>query len=303
MLITRRSFLKYCAAASAALGLDHSALRAVEQAAGGPDGPSVLWLQGSGCSGCSISFLNYISPNDPKDAADVLIRSVSLDYHPTLSAGAGQMVVDQVKKADNFILLVEGGVPTAFGGHACVPWSDGDKEITFEQAVRELASKARQVVCVGTCASYGGINAIGENPAGVKAVGVITGGNTVNVPGCPPHPNWIVSTLVSVLQGKTIPVDDRGRPTSIYGRRIHDECPFEDRGKARSFGVNGRCMEELGCQGPGTGAPCARMKWNNGINWCVQAGSICLGCTEPSFPNPVERRRGRGGGRGRGPRM
>ncbi len=298
MLITRRSFLKYCAAASAALGLNPTDLWAVEQATGRPEAPSVLWLQGSGCSGCSISFLNYISPSDPKDAADVLIRSVSLAYHPTLSAGAGQTVVDEVKRADNFILLVEGGVPTAFGGHACVPWSDGGKEITFEQAVRDLAGRAKQVVCIGTCASYGGVNAIGGNPAGVKTVREVTGGSTLHVPGCPPHPNWIVSTLVSVLQGKNIPVDDRGRPTSIYGRRIHDECPFEDRGKARSFGINGKCMEDLGCQGPATGAPCAQMKWNNGVNWCVQAGSPCLGCTEPTFPNPAQRRRGRGQGRG-----
>ena len=119
-MITRRSFLKYCAAATAALGLDPMDLRAVEQATGRPDAPTVLWLQGSGCSGCSISFLNYISPSEPKDATDVLIRSVSLAYHPTLSAGAGQTVVDEVKKADNFILLVEGGVPTQFNGGASI---------------------------------------------------------------------------------------------------------------------------------------------------------------------------------------
>ncbi len=296
MQITRRSFLKYCAAASAALGLDRLELAGVEAAMNRPDSPSVLWIQGSGCSGCSISFLNYISPSEPKDATEVLIHTMSVAYHPTLSAGAGQTVVDPIQKADNFILLVEGGVPTAFGGHACVPWTDGDKEIPFEQAVRDLASRSRQVIAIGTCASYGGVNAIGGNPTGVKAVGAIVGGQILNVPGCPPHPNWIVSTLVSVLQGKEIPVDDRGRPASLYGRRIHDECPFEDRGKARSFGVNGRCMEDLGCQGPGTGAPCARMKWNNGVNWCVQAGSPCLGCTEPSFPNPVPRRRGRSRG-------
>ncbi len=301
MQITRRTFLKYCSAASVALGLGPVELGGIADALANPESPSILWLQGNGCSGCSVSFMNFVSSTPPVDASDVLIHTINLAYHPIFSAAVGDLAVQTVYQAENFVLLVEGAVPTAFGGHACVPWSDGDKEITFDIAVKTLAAKARRVVSIGTCAAFGGIGAIGSNPTGSKSVRDAAGIATINISGCPPHPNWIVSTLLRILQGKEIPLDGNGRPTSIYGQRVHEQCPFEDRGEARSFGINGQCMERLGCQGPGTGASCPQHKWNSGINWCVAAGGLCLGCTEPAFPNPVPR--GRGGGRGRGRRQ
>lgn len=303
MQISRRAFLRYCALASAALGLGPKELTDLEEALAGPEAPSVLWLQGSGCSGCTISFLNFVSPSEPVDAAEVLIKSVNLIYHPTLSAGAGESVVADVKKATKFILLVEGGVPTAFGGHACAPWSDGGREVPFLEAVRALAEKATQVVCVGTCAAYGGISAMGANPTAVKSVREATGKSTINVSGCPPHPNWIVETLVQLLQGKTVAVDSQGRPVSLYGgRRMCDQCPFHGRGEARSLGGRAQCMEALGCWGQAGSAPCPSTQWNNRVSWCVAAGSPCLGCTDPTFPGAVSllRQRGMGGGRGRG---
>lgn len=302
MQISRRAFLKCCALASTSLGLGPEDLVGLEAALANPNSPSVLWLQGSGCSGCTISFLNYISPSEPVDAADVLIKSVNLVYHPTLSAGAGESVVTGVKAATNFILLVEGGVPTAFGGHACIPWSDGGREVPFHEAVRTLSEKATQVVCVGTCAAYGGVSAMGANPTAVKSIREAIGKDTINVSGCPPHPNWIVETLVQLLQGKTVSLDSQGRPVSIYGsRRMCDQCPFRGQGETRTLGVRGRCMEALGCRGEVASSPCPTTQWNNRANWCIAAGSPCLGCTESTFPGAsLSRRGGRGGGPGRG---
>jgi hydrogenase small subunit len=284
-------------------------LAGLKTALANPDAPSVLWLQGSGCSGCTISFLNYVAPSEPLDAADVLIKSVNLVYHPTLSAGAGESVVAGIKQAANFLLLVEGAVPTAFGGHACMPWSEGGREVPFQEAVRALSEKATQVVCIGTCAAYGGISAMGSNPAAAKSVQEVIGKATINVPGCPPHPNWIVETLIPLLQGKTVASDGRGRPVSLFGgRRMCDQCPFHGRGETRSLGVRDRCMEGLGCQGETNPAPCPTTQWNNRVNWCIAAGSPCLGCTDPAFPGATSMLRRRGGpggpggpgGRGRG---
>jgi hydrogenase small subunit len=303
MQISRRAFLRYCALASASLGLGPKELTDLEEALANPEAPSVLWLQGNGCSGCTISFLNYVALSEPVDAADVLIKSVNLLYHPTLSAGVGEAVVADIKKAGNFLLVVEGGVPTAFGGHACAVWSDGGREVTFLEAVQTLTKSARQVLCVGTCAAYGGISAMGANPTATKGVRAATGTSTINVSGCPPHPNWIVETLVQMLQGKTVDVDAQGRPVSLYGgRRMCDECPFHGRGEARSLGVRGQCMEALGCWGQLGSAPCPTTQWNNRVNWCMAAGSPCLGCTDPTFPGATTllRRRGGGGGPGRG---
>lgn len=301
MQISRRTFLKYCAMASASLGLGPEELVGLKDALANPSSPSVLWLQGSGCSGCTSSFLNYISPSEPVDATEVLIKSVNLVYHPTLSAGAGESAVTNAKKATNFILLVEGGVPTAFEGHACVSWSVGGKKVTFNEAVQTLSEKAHQVMCVGTCAAYGGISAMGTNPMAVKSVREAIGKDTINVSGCPPHPNWVVETLVQLLQGKTVSPDSQGRPISIYGgRRMCDQCPFEGREETRILGVTGRCMEALGCWGEAISAPCPTTQWNNQVNWCIAAGSPCLGCIEPTFPGTsLSRRRGRGGQRER----
>jgi hydrogenase small subunit len=303
MQISRRAFLRSCALASAALGLGPKELTDLEEALASPEAPSVLWLQGSGCSGCTISFLNYVSPSEPVDAAEVLIRSVNLLYHPTLSAGAGESVVAGVKKADNFILLVEGAVPTAFGGHACMPWSEGGREVPFLEAVRTLSEKAKQIVCIGTCASFGGISAMGANPTAAKSIAAAIGKSTINISGCPPHPDWIVGTLVPLLQGKDLTLDGQGRPVSLFGgRRMCDQCPFHGRGEARSLGETGRCMEALGCWGELGSAPCPTTQWNNRVSWCVAAGSPCLGCTDPTFPGATTllRQRGGGGGRGRG---
>jgi Ni,Fe-hydrogenase I small subunit len=55
---------------------------------------------------------------------------VNLVYHPTLSAGAGESVVAAIRQAKRFILLVAGGVPMAFGGHACIPWSGGSLSLS-----------------------------------------------------------------------------------------------------------------------------------------------------------------------------
>jgi len=296
MQISRRIFLKYCALAAASLELGPEELTGLKKALANPNSPSVLWLQGSGCSGCTSSFLNYVSPSEPYDAADVLIKSVNLVYHPTLSAGAGESVVTYIKKANNFILLIEGGVPTAFEGHACVSWSVGGKEVTFLEAVQTLSEKAYQVMCIGTCAAYGGISAMGANPMAVKSIREAIGKDTINVSGCPPHPNWVVETLVQLLQGKPVSLDGQGRPVSIYGgRRMCDQCPFEGRGETRTLGVREQCMEALGCWGEAISAPCPTMQWNNRVNWCIAAGSPCLGCIEPTFPGAsLSRRRGRG---------
>ena len=287
MQITRRSFLQYCTAASATLGISAAELLSVRQALANPSAPSVIWLQGSGCSGCTISFLNYVSATAPKSAADVLITNINLLYHPNLAAGAGDTVVSIVNQAlasGNFILIVEGGVPTAFGGHACAPWSDAGQEVTFLEAVTKLAAKASKIVCVGNCAAFGGVSASGANPTAVKSVQGATGKATVNIAGCPPHPNWIVWAVVQLLQGKAIAVDSYGRPKYLYSKSIHDHCPLRETEKTNNFGVAGRCLEELGCRGPSTFADCATAKWNNGVNWCVGASAPCIGCTSASFP-------------------
>jgi hydrogenase small subunit len=287
MGITRRDFLKYCGLSAAALGLSSMDLLHLKEAMADPNGPQVLWLQGAGCTGCSVSFLNLISEKSPTNAGDVLINYLNLVYHPNLMGLAGQAaadVADQAYQKGEYILIVEGGVPTAFNGAACWAWSDNGMDITFLEAAIKLASRAAAVVAVGTCASFGGIPAAPPNPTQVKGVAAATGVKTVNIAGCPPHPDWITWAVVQLYLNNTIDTDQWGRPTALFSGTVHSQCPRNQADKAITYGVDGACMIYLGCQGPVTTANCPATKWNNGRNWCIDANARCLGCTEPTFP-------------------
>ncbi|MFW6235987.1 MAG: oxidoreductase, partial [Desulfovibrionales bacterium] len=85
-------------------------------------------------------------------------------------------------------------------------------------------------------------------------------------------------------------VDEYNRPIMFFGETVHDRCerlPHFDNGEfAPSFGSEearkGWCLYELGCKGPYTYNNCPTVKFNQ-VNWPVQAGHPCIGCSEPKF--------------------
>lgn len=297
MKITRRSFLKYCIGSAASLGLSMTTLSKLEQAFAGDDTmPPVIWLEGASCSGCSVALANLIGSCEdkgPKDVANFLIDYVDLAFAHTYMAAAGDLAVSSLRAAQRkggYVLIIEGGIPTAYDGMACTIFAENGAEVSMKDIVTELAPDAAHVVCVGSCASSGGIPAAGRNPMGITHVSDLTGVPAVNLPGCPAHPDWVVGTLASVLCGDIPELDDKGRPTAFYGKTIHSSCPrkplFEKQDFATDLGQEGRCMFNMGCNGPETYADCALRGWNNGYNYCIQSNSICIGCVEKDFPKP-----------------
>lgn len=287
MKITRRDFLKLCGVSAAVLGLNATDLARLKEVLANPNGPTVIWLQGSGCTGCSVSFLNRISNSAPHTAADVLIDSINLTYHPNLMALAGDSAVAVAEKAfaaGGYVLAVEGGVPTSFNGNACWPWTYNGEHVTFQEAVLDLSQRAAKILCIGTCASWGGMAAAPPNPTGVKGVSAITGKTTINIPGCPAHPDWVVWAVAQLLLGNTIALDSYGRPNTLFNKTVHDQCPRREAEEANTFGIDRLCLEELGCMGPHTIANCPVQLWNGGANWCCDANALCIGCTHPQFP-------------------
>jgi hydrogenase small subunit len=167
------------------------------------------------------------------------------------------------------------------------------KEITMMGIVKDLGAKAGSVLAVGTCAAYGGIPAAEGNETGatgtksfLRSCGINT--PVVNIPGCPPHPDWIVGSIAYLLQRGIPQTDADGRPLIFFGENIHDNCPRAedyDLGNVSDTLSDPRgCRIDLGCSGPDTYADCYRRKWNSGMNWCVE-NSICIGCVEPGFPD------------------
>lgn len=303
--LTRRSFLQMVSAGSAGLagvgvmglpGFNKLFAKAVAEV-------PVVWLQGGSCSGCIVSLANSLSPT----VQDVLLgevlpdKHVSLAFQPTLMAGQGQIamdVIEKYKKADpgSFVLVIEGSLQTGDDGIFCVVGHDekNNREVPLIDHVRELAPKAMAVVNIGTCSSFGGIPMADPNPTGAVPVGQFLkdeGIKTpyVNVPGCPPHPDWFVGTLATVLLGglQMLKVDEHGRPLAFYGRLIHDNCQFRgqfDKGNFAQQLGDKACLYKMGCKGPITHADCPHRKWNSGVNWCIGSGSPCIGCVEPDFP-------------------
>jgi hydrogenase small subunit len=87
---------------------------------------------------------------------------------------------------------------------------------------------------------------------------------------------------------EALDLDNLARPKLFFGQLIHENCPRRadfDKGKfAEKLGDAG-CLYKLGCKGHYTYADCPLRQWNNGVNWCVRAGSPCLACVEPEFPD------------------
>lgn len=293
MGLSRRRFLRYLGVSAGAVGLSSLDVGLVRKALAAPGAPKVVWMHGSSCTGCSVSFLNRISDTAPETVAEILTQSIDLVYHPTIMSSSGDTAVaglNQAYREGGYILVLEGGVPTAFNGYPCIALSYRGEEMTHKEAVEHYAARAGHIVCVGSCASFGGIPASGSNPTGVVSVSEFLGQQTVNIPGCPSNPDWITWAVVQLILGNTVTLDAHGRPTALYEAHgvIHDSCPRWQDGtnKATDFGQAGKCLYDLGCRGPASKALCQNA-WNGKAgqgHWCIGVNAPCHGCVEPTFP-------------------
>ena len=221
--VDRRSFLKICTLAAAAVGLPASAGKLMaEQAAKGLK-PSVIWLSYQECTGCSETLLRTSHPQ----LDELILDLISLDYHEALMAPSGHLAEEARMQAmdaadGKFVLVVEGAIPTADGGIYC---KVGGR--TALDTIKEAADRAGAIIAIGSCASWGGIPSSPPNPTGAKgAPQVLEGKTVVTIPGCPPNPYNFLGTVLQYATFGTLPaLDEKGRPMYAYGRTIHEHCP------------------------------------------------------------------------------
>jgi len=287
--ISRRDFMKFCGVLTATMGLSSSFIPKVAEVFAAPkQRPPVIWLHFAECTGCSEAVLRSMYPWIDELVIDVL----DIAYHETIMAASGTQAEDllhaSVKKHDGkFICVVEGAIATKYNG---AYGKIGGR--TFLEIAKDVCPKAAAVICIGACATYGGIQAASPNPGGYKGVGDALGIKTVNIAGCPPNPINFVGTVVNyLLLGKLPALDDLGRPLFAYGKTIHDQCPrrshYENNEFVTEFGSKeaemGYCLYKMGCKGPDTYNNCPIAKFNDGTSWPVEAGHPCIGCSEPGF--------------------
>jgi F420-non-reducing hydrogenase small subunit len=255
------------------------------------------WL--NACSGCEISILNIGDP-----LLDVLpqlnfVHITPLIDHKLFGQLGEKMEMDV---PESVVGIVTGGVRTEEQKHE----------------LQEIRKKTKFLIALGTCACHGGVPAQAnmfkneevfekvfrqspstepspdpQDPNVPKWTPTCAALDEVvkvdiSIPGCPPHPDWIVEALTALLQGKT--------SWSLPERSVCDTCPVIREKKSGGGPVKRwlenmpfnpeegldkmRCINEVGylCQGPVTLAGCAG---KTGVPRCIQGRTPCRGCFGP----------------------
>ena len=290
--VPRKEFLKFCAITAATLGLPASFTQVIaREIKNAAKRPPVIWMHFAECTGDTESFIRASNPN----ITDIVLDVVSVDYHETIMAPSGEAAHKSLEDSihankGQYIVIAEGAIPTKDNG---IYLTIGNK--TGLELANEVCKDAFAVLCVGTCSSFGGVQAQAPNPTGAKGVLEATGlpkEKFVHLPGCPHNVKNSVATIVHYLLFKNLPaLDHERRPLFAYGETIHDHCPrrnhFEKGEFVEQFGDEGDrkkwCLYKVGCKGPATYHNCSKVLWNDGTNWPIGAGHGCNGCSERDF--------------------
>ncbi|MFB6072162.1 MAG: hydrogenase small subunit [Halobacterium sp.] len=307
MSLSRRNFLELAGTMATGTVVSRytaDVASALERATDGEK--EVVWLQGQCCSGCTISLLQGEYPSLEGVLSDFRLE---MTFHPTLMAPSGEDAIDAMSE-DPDVLVVEGSIPTEIPEAATVGRdADGDPKPVVDW-VMELAPRADYVLAVGNCAAFGGWPAaengasgygLGDNVTGAKGLqltgrdgtGVLgpdftsgAGLPVVNVGGCPAHPDYVLLTLATILNGHTPDLDQYNRPLPFYEPCVHDQCSlrgdFDEGHFADAPGDDG-CLIKVGCAGPWTNCDDSKRLWNGGTSVCRDVGAPCIGCMEPGF--------------------
>ena len=255
------------------------------------------WL--NACSGCEISILNTgeaLLDLLPQLNFVHIPALVDHKYYGQLGDGTSMEIPEAV------VGIVSGGVRNA----------------EHEHVLKEVRSKVKFLIALGSCAGFGGVPAeanmwkaedtfdkvfrhcITTEPSPdpkdpnvpvwtpvCKALDEVVKVD-ITIPGCPPHPDWIADALTALLEGKTA--------WALPERSVCDTCPVIREQKSGGGPIKRgwtnldfnaeeglekmRCINEQGffCMGPVTLAGCAG---KTGVPRCVQARTPCRGCFGP----------------------
>jgi hydrogenase small subunit len=274
----------------------------------------VIWMTtGLGCDGDSVAMTSATSPSLEDIITGAIPGMPKVVVHtPVLSLENGAEFMQawfdaEAGKLDPFVLILEGSIPNEqlsgeghWAGMGVNP--ENGQPITTNEWVDRLAPKAAAVVAVGTCATYGGIPAMKNNPTGAMGLPDYLGWKwkskaglpVVCIPGCPAQPDNTTETLMYLalhLAGKAPApeLDEQLRPKWLFGRSVRESCNragFSEQGDfATEYGSDHRCLVKLGCKGPVVKCNVPVRGWQSGIGGCPNVGGICMACTMPGFPD------------------
>ena len=209
----------------------------------------VIWMtSGLSCDGDSVAMTSATSPSLEDIILGVIPGMPKVVVHtPVLAYENGQEFMQawydaEAGKLDPFVLILEGSLPNEeingeghFAGMGVNP--ENGQPITTNEWIDRLAPKAAAVVAVGTCATYGGIPAMKNNPTGAMGLADYLGWDfrstaglpIVNIPGCPAQPDNTTETLLYLVLhlGGMAPapdLDEALRPRWLFNRTTRESC-------------------------------------------------------------------------------
>ena len=256
----------------------------------------ILWVEAGVCTGCGVSLLNSADP-----AAESLVPGLRLEFQETLMDGYGEAALNNLQEvretfAGEYLLVVDGAVPMGSSAGMTVLGADREgNEITAVDLIQGLGQDCAAAMALGTCAAFGGIPTAAPNPGGYRPLVDVLGDETplVRIPGCPPHPDWMVGALTALLTdgAGSLETDGLDRPLDFFGATVHSGCPrlpsYVSQDFATKPGDPTRCLYGVGCKGVFAKGDCPSRLWN-GRSFCVAANHPCLACTAPGFPDARE---------------
>lgn len=272
-----------------------------------------LWMTAAlSCDGDSFSMTAATSPSI-EDLVQGIVPGMPrmMLHHPLLAFENGHEFLSAWHEAaegklGRFILVVEGSIPNeSLSGEGYWAGLGADPEtgqpIPTTEWIHRLSSHAAVVVAVGTCATYGGVPAMKNNPTGAMGLPDFLGWEwksyegvpIVCIPGCPAQPDNITETLLYLAlmlsdKAPAIELDELLRPKWLFNRTVHESCDraaFYEQGQfATEYGSH-MCMVKLGCKGPVVKCNVGVRGWMRGRGGCPNVGGICIGCTMPGFPD------------------
>ena len=318
----RRTFIKAVGALGASLFLQ-TYKSDIAKAFNGLPETKVLWLHGVMDSGCSISMLDGENPDILEFLQlfnlnllyhEVLMMQQGIFVDGQLANTSdlnSEVLLEEILENERgYVLIAEGAI--ANGPHGSGKYMVLGGKI-YKDVFERAARNASVIVAIGQCATNSGVNAAEseisdlmdhrgvaftlEDPS--KGIVDLLGIDTpvVNINGCPAHPDWVFLTIGAIALGKIRVPDDLPevldrwyRPKVFYppDHTVHENCPrrgFYDRGEFETTVGGPKCLWKLGCKGPYSHADCALRHWNGHVNFCPQAGSPCIGCVQPGFPD------------------
>ncbi len=276
----------------------------------------VLWMTtGLSCEGDSVAMTSATNPS----LEDIILQAIPgmpkvVIHNQVIDYMNGQEYAQawfdaEEGKLDPFVLVIEGSLGNEeingdgyWTGFAVNP--ETGQPITMNEWMDRLAPKAAAVVAVGTCATYGGIPAMKNNPTGAMGIPDYLGWSwkskaglpIVCIPGCPAQPDNMTETLLYLalhLAGlaPAPQLDEALRPKWLFGRTVRESCNragFAEEGDyATEYGSDHRCMVKLGCKGPIVKCNVPVRGWVNGIGGLPERRRHLHGLHDARLPRQV----------------